>query len=107
MIVSTRISLKSIAAYTLMSMPVAAQTPALACGSQQSLEQALMSSGEIVPDDCRPVRLSRLTSEGRDLCLLDLSQTDDGLIGSLRDVATQEQWWLDCNDLADEVMQSE
>jgi len=84
----------------LLSGPAFAQSPLIACESQQSLEQALTSDGGIMPDDCRPISVDRLTSDGRDLCLIDLSQSDGGFISDLRDVAAPEQWWVACSELA-------
>jgi hypothetical protein len=82
-----------------LSAPVVAQTPLVACQSQQSLEQALISDGEIMPDDCRPVSIARLSSDGQELCLLDLSSDDSSLLDSLRDAAAPDQWWTLCSDL--------
>ncbi len=88
---------------TLLSLtlapPLAAQSPVTACESQQSLEQALTSDGEIMPDDCRAISVARLSSDGQELCLLDLSSGDASLIGSLRDAAAPDQWWMLCADL--------
>lgn len=77
-----------------------AQSPPIACENQQSLEQALASDGGIMPDDCRPISIERLNSDGRDLCLVDLSQPDDGLIGSLREAAAPVEWWVTCEALS-------
>ena len=85
----------------LISGPALAETTLVACESQQSIEQALTSDGGIMPDDCRPISVARLTSDGRDLCLLDLSQSDADFISSLRDVAAPDQWWVLCDELAE------
>lgn len=91
----------SLAAFlAVLSGPAFAQTTLTACESQQSLEQALASNGGIMPDDCRPISVTRLTGDGRELCLIDLSQSDGGLIDSLRDVAAPDQWWVACSALA-------
>jgi hypothetical protein len=89
------------ACLALMSGPALAQSSLTACESQQSLEQSLQSDGGIRPDDCRPISVARLSSEGRELCLIDLSQPDSGIIASLRDVAAPDQWWVLCSDLVD------
>ncbi|ARU01579.1 hypothetical protein [Yoonia vestfoldensis] len=97
MITAPRLALTLVSA--TLALPLAAQTPVTACQSQQSLEQALTSQGEIMPDDCRAVSLARLSSDGQDLCLLDLSRDDGTLIGSLRDAAAPDQWWMLCEEL--------
>ena len=90
----------SMAAFMVsLSGPVLAQAPLIACENQQSLEQALTSDGDIMPDDCRPIRIEKLTSAGRELCLIDLSRSDDGLISSLRDATSPDQWWVACAEL--------
>ncbi|WP_019956605.1 hypothetical protein [Yoonia vestfoldensis] len=101
MTITPRIAL---AAITLaLSTPAGAQTPVIACQSQQSLEQALTSNGEIMPDDCRPISIARLSNDGQDLCLLDLSRDDSSLIDTLRDAAAPDQWWMLCADLTVEA----
>ncbi len=83
----------------VLSDPGLAQATLTACESQQSLEQAVTSDGSIMPDDCRPISAARLTSDGRELCLIDLSQSDGGLIDSLQYVASPDQWWVACSEL--------
>lgn len=76
-----------------------AQTSHVACEPQQSLEQALTSDGDIMPDDCRTISVERLSRDGRDLCLVDLSEADGGLISDLREVAVPAKWWFGCDEL--------
>ncbi|MFC7703654.1 hypothetical protein ACFQXB_05540 [Plastorhodobacter daqingensis] len=83
----------------LIAAPVLAQETAMACESQQSLQQVLESNGSIQPDDCRPIGIAQLEASGRSLCLIDLSQQDGGLIDDLRGVAAAQEWWLDCSEL--------
>lgn len=88
------------ACVALLSGPAFAQSSLMACESQQSLEQSLQSDGGIMPDDYRPISVARLSTEGQELCLIDLSQSDGGIISSLRDVAAPDQWWVLCSDRA-------
>lgn len=84
--------------------PSVAQTAAtidddpIACPSQQELEQAVGSAGEIRPDECTTIEISKLSSDGMDLCLIDFG-IDEGFLGRLRDVAMPSQWWVRCDDL--------
>jgi len=70
-----------------------------ACSSQQELEQVMSSNGSIVPDGCRAATVSSLTSNGEQLCLLDLSSSQDGVLDQLREAAVSQQWWVRCEDL--------
>lgn len=100
--VSHRIAVAGLAAsMLLLSGPAFAQTPLVACESQKSLEQTLNSDGGIMPDNCRSISVAKLASDGRELCLIDLSQPDGGIISNLRDVAAPDKWWVRCNELAD------
>ena len=78
-----------------------AQSPMIICESQQSLEQTLGSDGSILPDDCRDATIAQLDSNGRALCFIDLSQGEGGLIDDLRDVATAQEWWVECSSLVE------
>ena len=101
MITSWKTIFSSLAASMLLvSGPSFAQTPLMACESQQSLEQALTSEGGIMPDDCRSISVARLANNGRELCLMDLSQPEGGIISNLRDAASTDQWWVACRELA-------
>ncbi len=83
-----------------MGAPAAmAQEAVIACQNQQALEQVIASDGDILPDDCRSVTVAALESDGVQLCRLDLSADDDGLVTQLREVAVDERWWLRCEDL--------
>ncbi len=86
-----------------MGTPALAQTSIPLCESQHSLEQVLESDGTILPDDCREASIARLESDGRALCLIDLSQPEGGLIDDLRDVAAAQQWWAECAALAEQA----
>ncbi|MFU8863877.1 MAG: hypothetical protein ACNA7O_08170 [Rhodobacterales bacterium] len=97
MINGTFISLS--ATLMFLSGMATAQTSQVACESQQSLEQTLTSDGAIMPDDCRTISIERLTSDGRDLCLVDLSESGGGIISDLRDVAAPAEWWFACDEL--------
>lgn len=81
-----------------------AQSPMVICESQQSLEQTLGSDGSILPDDCRDATIAQLDSNGRALCLIDLSQQEGSLLDDLRDVATAQEWWVECTALLDHAV---
>lgn len=72
-----------------------------ACESQQELEQVLASEGTILPDGCRTATVSSLESNGEEICLLDLSSSDDGVLDQIREAALSQQWWVRCADLLD------
>lgn len=69
------------------------------CESQQELEQVISSEGTILPDGCRTLTVSSLQSNGEELCLLDLSSSDNGVLDQIRDAAVSQQWWVRCADL--------
>ena len=85
---------------------VSAQTPAseplTACPSQSGLEQAINSSGAIMPEECTTLQVTSLTSDNGELCLIDFG-LDQGFIGRLRDAAFPTQWWVSCDVLAGQL----
>lgn len=84
----------------LSPVSVAAQDAAdpVACPSQQDLEQLMSSNGDIRPEDCTVIDVSKLSSDGQELCLIDFG-VDEGFLGRLREVAMPSQWWVRCDDL--------
>ncbi len=85
----------------LAATPGFAQSPMVICESQQSLEQTLDSDGSILPDDCRSASIAQLDTNERTLCLIDLSEQEGGLMDDLRNVATAQEWWVECSELVD------
>ena len=83
------------------SVPAAAQVQTQACESQQSMEQILDTDGGLSPDDCRVVTLTRLQSDAGDLCVLDFSGADGGVVDDLLAVARTDQWWVACDSLTE------
>lgn len=86
-----------------VSLPAHAQLTAAddvgaitACPSQQELEQIIDSAGDIESDECTTISVSRLTSSGAELCLVDFGM-DQGFLGRLRDAAFPTQWWVRCD----------
>lgn len=71
----------------------------VACQSQQELEQLISSDGRILPDGCRNISITPLDSGGEQLCLIDFSAGDEGIVSQLREVAVNEAWWVRCGDL--------
>lgn len=88
-------------AFLAPQAPTIAQEQAAfsACESQQELEQVISSDGSILPDGCRTATVNSLESNGEDLCLIDLSSSDDGIIGQIQDAAVSQKWWVRCADL--------
>ena len=88
----------------LFTLPAAAQTAVapdaspVACPSQQELEQTVNSAGAIRSEGCTVIDVSRLMSDGQELCLIDFG-TDQGFIGRLQNAAFPTQGWVQCSDL--------
>ena len=78
----------------------AAQFQTQSCGSQRSMEQLMETEGSLTPDDCRAVTLTRLERADGDLCMLDFSGTDAGVVDDLLAVTRTEQWWIACESLS-------
>ena len=76
-----------------------ASEPVVACPTQSELEQAISSSGSIIPEECTTLQVNSLTSDNGELCLIDFG-LDEGFIGRLRDAAFPSQWWVRCDALA-------
>jgi hypothetical protein len=83
----------------LIGVPGWAQEAFPACQSQQSLEQVIATDGDLVPDDCRQVRVTEVPSDAGPLCVLDMSGTGEGVLDTLRDAALPEEWWVRCESL--------
>lgn len=86
-------------------MPAAAQVQAQACESQQSMEQLMETEGSLTPDDCQTVTLTRIERAAGDLCVIDLSGSEGGVVDELLAVARTDQWWIACDRLAELVGQ--
>lgn len=82
-----------------------AQLQTQACESQQSLGQLMETEGSLTPDDCRPVTITRLERDAGDLCVIDFSGADNGVVDDLLAVTRTEQWWIACEDLSEGVEQ--
>lgn len=88
----------------LLLLPAAAHAAAapatfMVCETQQELEQVLNSKGQFVPDGCRQVRVPVVETTSGRLCVIDFSQPDPGLVGSLQEMASTSRWWTDCANL--------
>ena len=90
----------SLALFGLLTVPAAAQETLIGCQSQQSLEQVISSDSRLTPDDCRALKVTRVTKGPDGVCVVDLSTAQDGVLQQLRDVAMPEQWWVRCDALA-------
>lgn len=103
--------MKSLIAFALagaLVTPAAAAAPTgqeviEACTDEQSLQQVIDSNGQITPEDCMPISLSALTTQGDRLCLIDLAPGGSGVLGKLQDVARASKYWVRCSALSDAV----
>lgn len=68
------------------------------CTSQQAVEQVVQSRGEIWPDGCRRVRVTRLATNAGEVCRVELGP-EEGVAGALRDVVSTNEWWTPCANL--------
>jgi pyrimidine operon attenuation protein/uracil phosphoribosyltransferase len=101
---ASAVALATVLAVGTSGIPVAAQVQTQVCESQQSMEQVMETEGALAPDDCRPATITRLQRDTGDICVIDVSGADSGVVDELLAVARTDQWWIACEDLA-EVMQ--
>lgn len=78
-----------------------AEEPLIACPSQQELEQVLQSGGELIPEGCRRLIVSRVETAAGPLCMIDFQPRNPGMLDRLAEVAAPMQWWVRCEVLAD------
>lgn len=78
-----------------------AEPPLIVCPSQQELEQVLQSEGDLIPEGCRRLTISRVESAAGPLCMMDFQARDPGVLDQLTEAAAPTQWWLHCELLAD------
>lgn len=69
------------------------------CPSRDKAEQIVQSQGNLVPDDCRMVTVTRVDSPAGPICQIDLGQNGQGVLSSLRDAVTTDHWWTACDNL--------
>jgi hypothetical protein len=82
-------------------IPAAAQVQTQVCENQQSMEQLMDSDGAMVPDDCRAAAITRFERDAGDVCVLDLSGAEGGVLDEVLAVARTDQWWIACDSLAE------
>jgi hypothetical protein len=73
-----------------------AEDAIVACESQQEIEQVLQSDGDLMPDGCRFLTVTRVDSGAGELCVLDFEDPDPGIVGELTEAVTPTQWWVAC-----------
>lgn len=78
-----------------------AEDPLIACPSQQELEQVLQSGGDLIPEECRRLIVSRVETAAGPLCMIDFQPRNPGMLDRLTAVAAPMQWWVRCEVLAD------
>ncbi|NYZ10930.1 hypothetical protein HL658_00085 [Azospirillum sp. RWY-5-1] len=95
-----RIAILGLLAATVTAAgPAMAQTQIPVCGTQEQLEQLIRDQGRIIPDGCRKVSITAVESQSGPLCAIDTAASDPGIIGSLRQAATDTRWWTACENL--------
>lgn len=87
------------ASVAFAAIPASAQQFVSVCEEQQQLEQVIGSEGGITPEGCRQATISVLESRGERLCLLDFSGAADGVLAEIQQAATQQKWWVRCQDV--------
>jgi hypothetical protein len=80
-------------------MPAFSQQTVTACQAQQEIEQVIQSNGQIKPDGCRNLKISRIQVPAGELCLLDFEKRDPGIVGTITQAAAPTQWWIACADM--------
>lgn len=76
-----------------------AQTRIPVCGTQEQIEQLIRDQGRITPEGCRTVTVTAVESPVGRLCAVDTASSDPGIIGSIRQAATDTRWWTACDNL--------
>ena len=102
---TSRLVLLSVFVVAAAGGPATAQLQTQACESQQSLEQLMETKGSLTPDDCRPVTITQIERDAGDLCVIDFSGAENGVVEDLLAVTRTEQWWIACEGLSDGVEQ--
>jgi hypothetical protein len=69
------------------------------CPSREKAEQIVQSSGNLMPEGCRKVTITRVDSPAGPLCVMDFGQDGQGIIGTIKDAAITTQWWTPCSSL--------
>lgn len=82
------------------AVPTLAQEPFPACETQQDVEQVLQSDGQLSPEGCWKLKVTRVQTQVGELCVLDFEPRDTGVLDTLREAAVPTQWWIECADLA-------
>jgi hypothetical protein len=71
-----------------------------ACPSQQTLQQVIGSENRFIPDDCPKLTITRIKTNGTEVCVLDFGRDGDpGFLDQLKRAAIPQQWWVSCSDL--------
>jgi hypothetical protein len=81
------------------SPPADAQDSLVACETQTEIEQVLQSGGDLMPDGCRNLTVTRVDADAAELCVLDFQDPDPGIVGQLTEAAVPSQWWVACDEL--------
>ncbi|MBB4003512.1 hypothetical protein [Aurantimonas endophytica] len=94
-------SLAAAASAPAMAQDAPARQSFAACTTQQDLEQILNSDGQLMPDGCRSLSITPVRSENGTLCVIDFSGESQGVLQNLRDAASPDQWWVQCDSLTE------
>lgn len=79
--------------------PAAAQDSLVACESQREIEQVLQSGGDLMPEGCQNLNVTRIESDAGELCVLEFENPDPGIVGQVTEAVVPTQWWVACADL--------
>ncbi|MFC4167584.1 hypothetical protein [Teichococcus aestuarii] len=95
-----------IAAGILAAAPLASLSPArsaeplrmTACPSREKTEQILQSGGNLNPDGCRTVTVTRVDSPAGPVCVMNFGESQ-GIVGAITSAAVPTEWWTSCENL--------
>ncbi|MGE0224056.1 MAG: hypothetical protein AB7F35_26520 [Acetobacteraceae bacterium] len=71
----------------------------LACPTREQLEQVIQSNGAVTPDSCRRITITAVDSPAGSLCLMKFGANNNGIIGTLKDMAADTEWWTPCRNI--------
>ena len=69
------------------------------CTTRDKAEQVVQSRGAVVPDDCRTVTVTSITSPAGEMCKVQFADQPSGIVGSVTDAITQTEWWTACSNI--------
>ncbi|MBN8903689.1 MAG: hypothetical protein BGO51_11095 [Rhodospirillales bacterium 69-11] len=70
------------------------------CPTRDKAAQIVQSHGNLMPDGCRTVTVTRVDSPAGPICQVNMQQDTKGVLNALRDAVTTDQWWTACDNLS-------